>query len=206
VLYEIIFYHSGKTAELQTMLEDGLATLGLRLAGGYASSDAVELSEKLAAAGKRRNIIFVIGGSEEGNKSPCEIIKKVITPKKSKLEEEKISSDNAECIIMTISEQSIILLPDDTEKLISLMPNIRKKLSERYGIKDETQDSTNVNSVIKELDTQMAETKRVRVSPSGSTAEKTKAETLKKLKIKIAVLLILAAAQLGAAAYLFLTN
>ncbi len=206
MLYEIIFYHSGKTAELQTMLEDGLATLGLRLAGGYASSDAVELSEKLAAAGKRRNIIFVIGGSEEGNKSPCEIIKKVITPKKSKLEEEKISSDNAECIIMTISEQSIILLPDDTEKLISLMPNIRKKLSERYGIKDETQDSTNVNSVIKELDTQMAETKRVRVSPSGSTAEKTKAETLKKLKIKIAVLLILAAAQLGAAAYLFLTN
>ncbi len=206
MLYEIIFYHSWKTAELQTMLEDGLATLGLRLAGGYASSDAVELSEKLAAAGKRRNIIFVIGGSEEGNKSPCEIIKKVITPKKSKLEEEKISSDNAECIIMTISEQSIILLPDDTEKLISLMPNIRKKLSERYGIKDETQDSTNVNSVIKELDTQMAETKRVRVSPSGSTAEKTKAETLKKLKIKIAVLLILAAAQLGAAAYLFLTN
>lgn len=206
MLYEIIFYHSGKTAELQTMLEDGLATLELRLAGGYASSDAVELSEKLAAAGKRRNIIFVIGGSEEGNKSPCEIIKKVITPKKSKLEEEKISSDNAECIIMKISEQSIIFLPDDTEKLISLMPNIRKKLSERYGIKDETQDSTNVNSVIKELDTQMAETKRVRVSPSGSTAEKTKAETLKKLKITIAVLLILAAAQLGAAAYLFLTN
>ena len=107
---------------------------------------------------------------------------------------------------MTVGEQTIILLPDDTETVNSLIPAIQKKLSEIYHIKNDSIDPPDMDIVIKELDEQMAGTNRVKVTPSGSTAEKTKAASLKKIKVTIAILLILAAVQLGAASYLFITH
>ena len=206
MLYEIIFYHSGKTAELQNIISSGLSPLSLDLRGACAAADAKELSDSLAAAGKRRKLIFVAGGAAEGANSPAEIIKKVLKPKKGSLNEEKLILDKAEGIIMTVGEQTIILLPDDTETVNSLIPAIKKKLSEIYHIKNDSIDPPDMDIVIKELDEQMAGTNRVKVTPSGSTAEKTKAASLKKIKVTIAILLILAAVKLGAASYLFITH
>lgn len=206
MFYEIIFYHSGRTAELQNIISEGLSPLSLKLRGGCAAADAKEYSDSLAAAGKRRKLIFTVGGSEEGSDSPQGIIKRVLTPKKGTLKEEKLIIDKVQGVLMTVGDQTIILLPDDTEKVRLLMPTIQKRLSELYDIKLETDDPPDMDTVIKELDTQMAGTNRVKVAPSGSTAEKTKAASLKKLKITIAVLLILAAVQLGAASYLFITH
>ena len=82
----------------------------------------------------------------------------------------------------------------------------RINLSEIYGLEEKNDNAETSEDITDEIDKQLAQTKRVRVVSSGSTAEKRIESRLSALKATIAILLLLAALQIGAASYLFITQ
>lgn len=204
--YEIIFYHCTKTAEIQNTLSDGLSSAELSLSEACAAVSPKELAEKLAAAVKRSKLIFVIGGNDDGNESTEKVLKKVLSSGKADIRSEQIKIDGAVGIIKRASEQTIVLLSDSPEDITVILPCLRQKLAETYKLKNETHSTPLIENITKELDKQMSGTNRVRVAPVGVTAEKRNTKKLTGLKITIAILLLLAAAQLAAASYLYISQ
>lgn len=202
--YEIIFYHSEKTAELERLLSNRLSVLSLSQSDARAAVDPEELSSTLNAALKRSRLIFIIGGLDGGIQSADNVMKKVLFPRKgSSLKKSDLGQGAS---LIESSGQCIVLLPDsagDTEKII---PELLPLLESIYHLKKEEQDKVEQDKIVEELDRELSQNKRVRVTPSGGTAEKHTRSRLGALKATIAVLVLLAAAQLGAAAYLFVSQ
>ncbi len=200
--YEIIFYHAGKTAEIQALIDSSLNGISLHLRNVCAAVSPVELSKQLAVSVSRSRLIVVIGGDDE-----CEtVLGKVLTTKSGSISQETIESYGVRAVVRTVSGQAVVQLPGDTEDISCILDGLVQRLAEYFGTKPETDKKMPAEAAIKELDEKMASINRIKVNVSGSTAEKRTGSRLKKLKITIAVLLLLAAAQLGAASYLFITQ
>ncbi len=203
--YEIIFYRSGKTSEIQNILSDRLGGISLSLNEACAAVSPKELTEMLGRAVKRDNLILIVGG-EIGKQNTDEVLDRILRSDKAEILLEEIESNGVVCKIRRAKEQTIIVLPDDTERIISVLPELKNKLMDIYKLEEESNDNGFPENIPDEIYKQMAQTKRVRVAPVGSTAEKRALSRLTALKATIAILLLLAAAQLGAASYLFMTQ
>ena len=159
----------------------------------------------LGRAVKRDNLILIVGG-EIGKQNTDEVLDRILRSDKAEILLEEIESNGVVCKIRRAKEQTIIVLPDDTERIISVLPELKNKLMDIYKLEEESNDNGFPENIPDEIYKQMAQTKRVRVAPVGSTAEKRALSRLTALKATIAILLLLAAAQLGAASYLFMTQ
>ena len=199
--YEMIFYHAGKTAEIQELIDSSLSGYSLRLGNVSAAADAKELSAQLAASVSRSRLILVIG--EEGSDR---ILSRVLTSSSESIREELIEGSGVRAVMRTVPGHAVIQLPGDTEDLSCIIDELTARIQEFFGLRPEKNDNISPIEAIKELDKKMASINRIKVTPSGSTAEKRRGGRLRALKITIAILLILAAAQLGAAAYLYITQ
>lgn len=204
--YEIIFYLSGKTAEIQSRLETALAPMSLTLEQAQAAVTPKELANMLSDATKKNRLVFIVGGQNQGKQSAAAVLKKVLGSKKGVIVSEKVESKGRFCEMKSVGEQSIVLLPDEPETADLLMPELKTKLSEKFKLKLPEEDTVSVEDITKELDRKMSGIHRVKIDQTGITAEKRLQSQLTKLRITIAVLLVLAALQLGAASYLFLSE
>lgn len=203
--YEMIFYHAGKTAEIQKLIDSSLSGFSMQLENAFAAVTPMELSKQLAKSVCRSRLILVIGGS--GSEDDCDtILGKVLTPKSGSINENIIERYGVRAVIRTVSGQAVVQLSGDTEDISCILDELTSELSGFFGAKPVISENMPSDAAIKELDEKMASINRIKVTPTGSTAEKRSGSRLKKLKITIAVLLILAAAQLGAASYLFITH
>ena len=202
--YDIIFYHSGKTAELERVLSMALEGMGLQQRGAEAAADPVELFDTLSGVLKKRKLIFIIGGMDGGIQSTDSVLSDVLTDKNGKKPAAKPVGNDGR--MLRSSDQTIILLPDYSEEIGKLMPELKEKLGEIYKLSDETVEPPEIEKVADELDNELSKSKRERVAAVGMTAEKRSRRQLDAIKAAIAVLLVLAAAQLAVASYIFLNN
>lgn len=201
--YEIIFYHSGKTAELENVLSGGLGQ-GFRQKNACAAADPNELAGSLIKELKLCRMIVIIGGLDGGIQSTDRILGDVLSPKNERdFDSRPLGKEGR---LLRSGEQTIILLPDSATEIRSLLPELKKQLCGIYKIKEEEDTVADIDKVTEELDKNLAGTKRVRVAPTGMTAEKRNSRRQSALKATIAVLLVLAAAQLAAASYLFISQ
>lgn len=201
--FEIIFYHSGKTAELERVLSDGLGR-GFSQKNACAAADPDELAGSLIKELKLCRVIFIIGGLDGGIQSTDAILRDVLSPKDEK-DFESVPLDEGGRLLRSGS-QTIILLPDSKTEIISILPKLKKQLCGIYNIKEEENAVADIDKVARELDNDLSGTNRIRVAPTGITAEKRNSKRKSALKATIAVLLVLAAAQLAAASYLFISQ
>ncbi len=204
--YEIIFYRSGKTAGLQNDLDSALSPASLELDNACAAISPKELSEELSAALKRTKLVFIIGGFDDSSESTDMILKKILRSRNGSIQTKSFFNGSSNCSAKTIGQQTIILLSDD----IVFTEEFRNKLSvflaEQYDLNIRNESSVSTDDTVKELDREMSSINRVKVASKGSTAEKRNKKKLNALKICIFILLLLAAAQLSAAAYLYFTQ
>ncbi len=202
--YEIIFYHSGKTAELEKILADALEGLGLKQGGGYAAADPEELAAILSGVLKKRRLIFIIGGLDGGCQSTDEILEKVLVPKEESALRDVVLGGEGRLICC--SKQTLVMLPDSATEVRGILQKLKEQLAGIYELEEEERPVAEIENVAEELDKELSSSRRERVTPTGMTAEKRNRSQLAALKATIAVLLVLAAAQLAAASYLFITQ
>lgn len=204
--YEIIFYRSGKTSEIQNLLSETFSEISLSLNEACAAVSPKELTEILGRAIKRNKLILIVGG-DTGKYSTENILDKVLRSDKSEILSETLNSnDDPICRIKRAKDQTIVTLPDDTDKISDILSDLKKNLSDIYKLKKNVDNETVNDNIAEDIDKQMARTKRVRVAPAGSTAEKRVEKKLSALKATIAILLLLAALQITAASFLFITQ
>lgn len=204
--YDIIFYLSGKTSQLQYRIQKSLESPSLTFKSACAALEQKELEEKLSQAIKENSLVFIVGEQNSSEQSAEQVLEKVINSRNDNISSEKIKTDGGFCEIKTVGEQSIIFLPDDTEKTEKIMPELKEKLAKKYKLKFPVQDKVKIDDITKELDRTMGGINRVKLDRTGINAERKLRSQLKKLKITIAVLLVLAALQMGAASYLFISQ
>lgn len=196
--YELIYYRSSATAEIQHITENNLSETGLILSDAYAAASPEELADRLSAAVRKARLIFVVGEQSGEN-----ILKKVLNPKQEPGSKTVTTEESARTVTYISGEQTIILLPDDLDHADALLKQIRKNLIKKYHLNEVSNDEPDVETVSQELDKQLSGVKRVRITPSGTTAEKRIDSTLKALKAVFIILKVLAVLQLGAAAYIY---
>ncbi len=204
--YEIIFYRSGKTSEIQNFLSGKLHDISLSLNEACAAVSSKELTEMLGRAIKRNRLILIVS-SNTGDQGTEDFLDRILRSDSSDIVSKRIDGDNgAVCSIKCAKDQTIVILPDNTEDIISVLPELKKNLSDIYKLEERSDDSTLPDNIPENIEKNMAQSRRVRVAPAGSTAEKRTESRLAALKTTIAILLFLAAVQIGLASYLFLTQ
>ena len=163
----MIFYHAGKTAEIQELIDSSLSGYSLRLGNVSAAADAKELSAQLAASVSRSRLILVIG--EEGSDR---ILSRVLTSSSESIREELIEESGVRAVMRTVPGHAVIQLPGDTEDISCIIDELTARIQEFFGLRPEKNDNISPIEAIKELDKKMASINRIKVTPSGSTAEK----------------------------------
>ncbi len=204
--YEIIFYRSGKTSEIQNLLSERLGEISLSLNEACAAVSPKELTEMLGRAVKRDKLILIVGG-DTGKQGTEGILNKVLKSDKAEIFSKELSNNgDVVCCIKRAEDQTIVTLPDDTDRISAILPDLKKILTDTYKLNERVDKVDGFDDIAEDIDRQMARTKRVRVAPAGSTAEKRAESRLSALKATIVILLLLAALQIGAASYLFITQ
>lgn len=205
--YELIFYHSGKTAEIEKAISDEWKNVSLNQKRSCAAADPKELVHQLSHALKRSELILIIGGLDGGIQSTDHILLEVLSSDKNKIKQETISDDHWYASILTCRNQTIIMLPDDTIFVTDIIGGkIKKMLKENYSLTETESNTPSIETVSNELERQLSSKNRVRLNINSSTAEKRELSKLHSMKIGIIILAILGFIQLSAAAYIILTN
>ncbi len=202
--YEMIFYHSGKTAEIERTVQSKLEKLGLELSCSSAAVEPKELAEELSKSLGKADIVFVTGGLDGGVQSTDNVLSAVLSSNGSVMKSNKLVDDEGNIVyLIKCRKQTIVVFPDDTD-IISKMfdAKLLSELKKTYSLKEEKSDIPTMDKITKELDTQLAGMNRVRTSVhSESIADKKRTEDIKKLKIlKIAIIVLFSLGLIGIAA------
>ncbi len=209
--YEMIFYHSGKTAEIERAAAQRLRRIGLELSASTAAVDPKELAEELKKSLKKTNIVFVVGGLDGGVQSTENVLSTILSSNGSSMKSNKLVDDDENTVyLLKCKKQTIIVFPDDTEVIGRMFDaKIISELKKTYSLKEEKSETPSMEKITKELDTNLSGMNRVRTSINigGEPPKNTEGnKTLKMMKTAVIVFLSLGIVQFAAAAYLFITN
>ncbi len=204
--YEIIFYHSCKTAEIEKLISSKLSMIEMNLSQSFAATEPTELAQFLEQSLNRVDSVIIIGGLDGGKQSTDKVLSTVLSGKGSKMDSKKIVDDNENVgYIIKCREQSIIVLPDETNVIgIMLDKRIISELSETYKLKKQENKTPPIESIAGELDRQLSSIKRSPVT--GIKIEEQPKKGLKAMKVGIITLGVLGLLQLLSAGYIYLTN
>lgn len=209
--YEIIFYHSGKTAEIERTAAHRLEKIGLELSASAAAVNPEELAAELDKALKKTNIVFVVGGLDGGVQSTENVLSAVLSSNGSTMKSNKLVDDDENTVyLLKCRKQTIAVFPDDTDVIGKMLDaKIVSELKKTYSLKEEKNDVPSIEKIANDLNTNLAGISRVRTSINigGEPPKNTEGKkTLKTLKTAVIVLLSVGAVQFAAALYLFITN
>lgn len=206
--YEIIYYHTGGTSELEHEFRTAMQAAQMELQYACAAADPVELTEKLTAALKRTQLVIIAAADENTSQGAGTVLEKTLTPTKGSQTVRLPSDKEKRCYakICQSGRQAVVLYCADADTEGDGIKRLRKRLASFFGTEVTEEKDKATEKIMDELNEQMKTVSRVRIAPSsGLTAEKRHEESLKKIRITIAVLLSLAAILLGTAAWLFVS-
>lgn len=205
--YEIIFYHSGRTAEIEKAINQRLEKTGMNMSQSAAAVSPAELADMLSESLDRSEMVIIVGGLDGGRQSTENVLSAVLSTNGSKMKSNKIvdESGNVSYMIRCL-EQTILVFPDETEIITSMLDaKIISELAEIYKLKPVQKNTPSIDEIASELDRQLAGISRTRTNISADS-NKVPKKSFIGLKISIAVLTALAALQLAAAGYIYFTN
>ena len=189
--YDIIFYHSGKTAEAERLLERRLLPLGCERERTAAAITPQELGRLLGASVKSSRLVFIIGGLDGGKQSTDSVLSVILSSKDGQIRAEIRSR-----------EQTIVVFQDDPEIIEFMLENrVLDELKEVYSISGEESGLPSFESVAGELRTQLSGMKMSRPAPLNE-AVKREEKALKIMKAAIIALIAVGASLIAAAVIL----
>lgn len=198
--FQIIFYYAGKTGELEEMLSNELDCIGIQLNRSSSACSPAELAKEVSTAVRQTDIIFCVGGTENGNESSSSVMSRVLGSSVGRIKKEYAGEDE-DCTIFSSGNQTILLLPDDPDIVSSLMPEIIKRLSEKLHIENDTSEKPAFEKTAAELDSQLSSQDRQKITVTGVTAEVRNKRILNGLLAAAIILSLLSIVQFGLALY-----
>lgn len=202
--YEIIFYHSGKTAETERMLERAWRREALQRKASSAALRPEELAECLAASLQRVNLVIIIGGLDGGRQSTDTILSLILSARSGELQSEKLlDDDDRVAYVIRAGQQTLLVFPDEPDVIATMLEHrINGMLQKRYQLSDFGEQQPALDTVTSELARQLAGMNRAGGSYAAAYAEKQQRE-LKKMRLLIGILLSVGAVLLIIAILLF---
>lgn len=196
--YEIIFYHSGKTAEIERMLERRLEGLGLKRSISAAAADPSELAGMLGKSLSRCELIFVVGGLDNSTGSTDNVLSSVLSSEKGKLSSERLIDDNENTAYLIRSEKQLIaVVPDETEVIEKMLDKkIISEIKTVYSLSEKNDEKPSIKEIKDELDKQLNDMGRTRTNVQPQTDIENKTDVLLYLSVSlgiVSVLLLIAA-------------
>lgn len=205
--YEIIFYHSGKTAEIEKAINQRLRNTGMNMSQSAAAVSPTELADMLSESLERSEAVIIVGGLDGGRQSTENVLSAVLSTNGSKMKSNKIVDDSGNIAYMIrCLEQTILVFPDETNVITSMLDaKIISELVKIYKLKPIEKNTPSIDEIANELDRQLAGISRTRTNIAAESDKPSK-NSLLGLKIAIAVLTALAALQLAAAGCIYYMN
>ncbi|MGN0470398.1 MAG: hypothetical protein ACI4GV_05750 [Acutalibacteraceae bacterium] len=205
--YEIIFYHSGRTAEIEKAINQRLEKTGMNMSQSAAAVSPAELADMLGSSLGRSEAVIIVGGLDGGSQSTENVLSAVLSTNGSKMKSNKIVDESGNIAYMIrCLEQTILVFPDETDVITSMLDaKIISELTEIYKLKPVQKKSPSIDEIASELDRQLAGLSRTRTNISADSNKSLKKSFIG-LKIAIAVLTALAALQLAAAGCIYFMN
>ena len=203
--YEIIFYRSGKTGEIQLLTEKMLGNLNFEISGAGACADRNELSEMISHSLKRSKLI-VIAGRDDGSKDNINnLIKKILKPKKPE-SDNKVREIARKIYYLKSGNQMILILPDEPDVIEKAEAEIGKTVAEEFSQSYKAEKKPDIDLIGTKLTEKLEAPSKIRVMPYGSNAEKTNRNKLRLLKIIIITLLSVGILELTNEVFLYLSG
>ena len=205
--YEIIFYHSGKTAEIEKAINQRLGNTGMNMSHSAAAVSPTELADMLSESLERSEAVIIVGGLDGGRQSTENVLSAVLSTNGSKMKSNKIVDDSGNIAYMIrCLEQTIFVFPDETDVITSMLDaKIISELGKIYKLKPAEKNTPSIDEIANELDRQLAGISRTRTNIAVADS-KPKEKSFIGFKISIAVLTALAAVQLIVAGCIYLMN
>lgn len=162
--YELIYYTAGRTAEVERVLDKNLSQMGLSHSAGEAATTIQELANALAKSLKKSQLIFVIGGLNNGYDSTDKVLSKILVTNDSNVFSKRVDGEKDSGYIIRAIGQTIVILPDEPEEVTRILKNgIISDLAVTYSLKLPEGETTNVDDVMQNLDESLAGVQRTRL-------------------------------------------
>lgn len=156
--YEIIFYHAGKTAATEQLLQEFLDSRGGQHSGTAAATEPSDVPALLQTALTRSELIFIIGGLDGSRQSTDSLLSSALSAASGSVRSEKLLDDSGNtAYLLRCEHQTIVLLPDDVEVIRHMFE--RKLLSEFksiYSLRTAENTKPSIEQVTRELEEQLS--------------------------------------------------
>ena len=178
--YEIIFYHAGKTAATELLLQTYLKPLGAERSGSAAATEPDELPALLKAALYRSELIWIIGGLDDSRQSTDGLLSSVLSSAGASIRSEKLLDDSGNtAYLLRAGRQTIILLPDKEEVICHMLEKrLLSELKSTYSLRSADDGRPPIEQVARELDRQLASMPRKPVVMSAAPAPRSSRRAL----------------------------
>lgn len=203
--YEVLFYHSGRTAEIERLLEKKLGSTGLVRRASSAATEPEELPAQLSESLRASGIVFIIGGMDGSRYSTEKILSAVLKSSGGGITSDRLIDEEENTgYILRAEKQMIVLLPDNTQAVENMLDyHIIEELKKAYSLTSEEEKKPEIGEIAQRLDGQLSEMKNTRTgifSPKPTVSSPKQPDRLS----MIAIILAAAAVIQGGAALLFL--
>ncbi len=184
VSYDIIFYHSGRTAEAERLLQKRLESLRLIRRHSGAAVSPRELAKRLDRSLRRSDAVFIIGGLDGGKQSTDTILSLVLSSRGASLNCEKLVDEEGNISYLIRSQrQCIIVMPDEPEVMDAMLKKrLRDQLGTFYSLSDSSESPPPIEEITKELEKQLSASGPSMLSRENTYAREKRRE-LKRLQI-----------------------
>ncbi len=162
--YELIYYTAGRTAEVERTLDKSLSPMGLSHSSGAAATTTSELAASLSKSLKKSQLIFVIGGLNNGYDSTDKVLSKILVTNDAIVFSKRIDGEKNSGYIIRAVGQTIVILPDDPDETeLILKSGIISDLADTYSLKAPDEDKTDIDGVMQNLDESLSGVQRTRL-------------------------------------------
>ena len=174
MVYDMIFYHSGRTAEAERMTDRKLSALPLIKGSVYAAVSPSELAKRLGSSLGKADIVIITGGLDGGRQSTDAILSLVLSSRSAAMRCEKLlDDDDNTAYLIKAGRQYILVLPDEPEAIGTMLEKrIIRELCAGYSISAEQKESVSIDEVTDELKKSLAGLGRTGGSYGAAYAEK----------------------------------
>ncbi len=156
--YDIIFYHSGRTAEAERLLEKQFGERKMTRRASAAAMTPEELAHRLQKSLKHSDMAVIIGGLDGGSQSTDSILSSILSARAGSLHSEKLTDEEEHtAYVIHAGFQSILVFPDDTEVIEAMLDKrLLEDLSRRYSLQREEPDRPVLDHVTGQLQQELS--------------------------------------------------
>ncbi len=174
MVYDIIFYHSGRTAEAERVTERRLSPLSLQKGSVYAAVSPSELVKGLSASLGRADIVIITGGLDGGVQSTDNILSLVLSSRAASMKCEKLLDDDDNTgYLIKAGRQYILVLPDEPDSIAAMLDKrIIRELCAGYSLTPQQQDGISIDEVTGEIKKELSGMRLTRGSYGAEYAAK----------------------------------